>query len=168
VAPLPGENLEINLADSPDTTASDLIITGANDQEVAAFSGDGEVRLSKVVIAGDNTVEETGFDSLSTSYRSNATTGTGTIATGKRQAIIENPHITSHTMVNVTPQGPSGNQVLYVAAKTVDDPQTPQNEASFTVAIESPIDADISFTYWLIETGTVSTSTSTSNSDQTN
>jgi hypothetical protein len=159
--PLDGENLEINLAQATATDSaalaeagehipSELIIRGDNDQEVAAFSASGSARFRQVIIASDNATEEVAFDSLSTTYSSNATTGTATLSAGKLKVVMNNPMVTPDTLIYVTPQGSTSNQVLYVASKQADDPTTPENEGRFTVAIDTSIDSDITFTYWLV------------------
>ena len=158
IKPTDGRDLEINLAKTATDSATlamnpaELIIRGDNQQEVAAFSASGSARFNKVVIASDNQLNEVGFDGISTTYESNSTTGFATLPAGKLKAIISNPNITEHTMIQVTPQGSTQNQVLYVASKQADDPTTPENEAQFTVAIDNTVATDVSFTYWLIET----------------
>jgi len=159
VKALDGKDLEINLAKTASESATlattrptELIIRGDDNQEVAAFTASGSARFNKVVIAADNSINEIGFDGVSTSYESNATTGTAILPAGKLMAVINNPNVTDSTLIYVTPQGSTSNQVLYVANKTADDQNTSENEASFTVAIDATVGSDVTFTYWLVET----------------
>jgi hypothetical protein len=77
-------------------------------------------------------------------------TGVATIQAGTKELIIQSPLVTKGTLVYITPLGPTGNQVMYVKGKTADNPDTDENEASFTVGFESQVLNDIEFNWWIV------------------
>jgi hypothetical protein len=44
----------------------------------------------------------------------------------------------------------TGNQVLFIKGKTTDNPETPENEASYTVGFESAVGVDVQFNWWMV------------------
>ena len=77
----------------------------------------------------------------SPSSDNNATAGFITLATGQTEVTINNSRLTANSMVYLTPNGSTQNQVPYIKNKTEDN---------FTIAIDSPLDHDIDINWWLI------------------
>jgi hypothetical protein len=72
---------------------------------------------------------------------SNATVGTITIAAGQTEVSVTNSQLTASSMVYLTPNGSTQNQVPYLKNKSGD---------TFTVAIDQPLDHDVNINWWLI------------------
>ncbi|EKD52783.1 MAG: hypothetical protein ACD_61C00244G0007, partial [uncultured bacterium] len=94
-----------------------------------------------LVIASENNNQSS---TVSAQINSNATIGTATIVTGSSEVVIGSNKVTDNTLIYVTPVSDTNNQVLYVKSK--------ESGVGFTVAIPAPINSDIQFNYWLIQT----------------
>lgn len=89
---------------------------------------------------------------------SNATVGTVTLAAGQTEVTLNNSQITSSSMVYLTPTGSTNNQVVYLKSKFVSstpsviasDSAAISIPSSFTIAIDQPLDHDITINWWLI------------------
>jgi site-specific recombinase XerD len=149
IKPLPNTNLEVNLAAaSDDVNPSELILRGVDNKEVAAFSASGSARFQKLIIASEEARAEE--SSVETSVVTNSTTGTAKLPANSQRFVIRNTQLQGNSLVYLTPTSSTQNRVLYVISKTADNPETPENEAEFVVGVDSPIDQDISFNWWVI------------------
>ncbi|MEL7666402.1 MAG: tail fiber domain-containing protein, partial [Candidatus Shapirobacteria bacterium] len=70
-----------------------------------------------------------------------ATAGTITLSTGQTEVIINNSQLTPNSMVYLTPNGSTQNQVPYIKNK---------NDTNFTIAIDTALDHDVNINWWLI------------------
>jgi hypothetical protein len=93
--------------------------------------------IASAVIASDS--------AAISSISSNATAGTVTLPAGKTELAIYNPQVTSSSMVYLTPNGSTQNQVIYVKNKNIGD-----SVPSFTVGIDSTLPSDLSINWWII------------------
>lgn len=96
--------------------------------------------VKKLIIASDSTQVELAAEG---EVNSNATAGKSILPAGQINITIHNPTVTDQTLVYITPNGPTNNQVLYVSAK--------QSGSSFTVSIDQPILSDVEFNWWIID-----------------
>ncbi|MFA5026239.1 MAG: hypothetical protein WC503_07090, partial [Candidatus Shapirobacteria bacterium] len=90
------------------------------------------------IIATDSTSSTA---TSSAQLNSNATVGTVTLAAGQTEMTINNSRLTASSMVYLTPNGSTQNQVPYLKSKI---------GSSFTIAIDSPLDHDVNIDWWLI------------------
>jgi hypothetical protein len=108
-------------------------------------------------------IADSGFAALATSsaqINSNAIAGTATLPAGKTSIIINNPKVTAASMVYLTPNGSTNNQVLYVKDKFVSPtptlpalPTLPVEalaKSGFTIALDNPLATDIAINWWII------------------
>ncbi len=80
----------------------------------------------------------------SATINSNASISSATLKAGQTQLEITNSSVSNSTYIYLTPISDTQNQVLFVKSK---------NEGiGFTVAINQPINSDLTFNYWLIRT----------------
>ncbi|OGY15514.1 MAG: hypothetical protein A3H88_01630 [Candidatus Blackburnbacteria bacterium RIFCSPLOWO2_02_FULL_44_9] len=100
----------------------------------------GSATLNKIVIASGESGET---DNIDTSTQSNATAGKAILPAGETIVTIANTNVTDSTLVYVTPNSPTGNQVLYIKNKLAGE--------SFTVAVDNPLTQDVEFSWWVIE-----------------
>ncbi|KKT34805.1 MAG: hypothetical protein UW22_C0065G0002 [Candidatus Gottesmanbacteria bacterium GW2011_GWB1_44_11c] len=73
---------------------------------------------------------------------SSATIGTAIIPIGSTEVSIATTQVTNTSLIYVTPQSSTNNQVLYVKKKE-------ENEG-FTVAIDNASSQDIRFNWWIV------------------
>jgi hypothetical protein len=85
-----------------------------------------------------------------TSLTTTKTAGIATIKAGTSEITIKSNTIDQDTLLYLTPVGPTGNQVLYIKSKAVDDTTTPDSEAAFTVGFEQAVSSDIQFNWWMV------------------
>lgn len=87
-------------------------------------------------------VGETSSDaSSSATLSSNSTAGTITLAAGQTEISVESSQLTSASMVYLTPNGSTQNQVPYVKNKS---------GVTFTIAIDQALNQDVNINWWLI------------------
>ena len=126
-----------------------------------------QLKTNQLVIAGatQNLATSSGF--LSTAFQTNATTGTATLPSGQLEVTLYNQNVTATDLIYITPTSSTDNKVLYVSSKWAKRtgltcPSDLSTEASakvealcgggFTVAIDTPINTDIEFNWWIIKT----------------
>jgi hypothetical protein len=100
--------------------------------EIATLSGE-------LIIAAD--ASPSAEATSSATLASNATVGTVTLAAGQTEITIQNPSLTPNSMVYLTPNGSTGNQVVYIKNKTSN---------SFAIAIDQPLTQNVDINWWLI------------------
>ncbi|HCR92557.1 MAG TPA: hypothetical protein DIU47_01195, partial [Candidatus Pacebacteria bacterium] len=101
-----------------------------------------QLTTGQLVIASPFTTTSSG--QLAGISTSNASAGTAVLPAGQTELIIANTTLDDRTLVYLTPQSDTRNQVLYVKTKISGE--------GFTVAVLQPVPQDITFTYWLIKT----------------
>jgi hypothetical protein len=72
----------------------------------------------------------------------NATAGSGVIASDRDEITIKNPNVTDYSLVYVTPTSSTANYVLYVKSKTPGE---------FVVGFTNPIGIDVNFNWWIVQ-----------------
>ena len=84
----------------------------------------------------------------------NASAGTAILPAGSTELKIANSKIKNSSMVYLTPNGSTNNQVVYVKNKTISSPSedlTSDNLiSSFTIGIDSTLPTDLSINWWII------------------
>ena len=119
---------------------SDVIVSGSLTANILKAD---EIETQKLNIAVATTSAEStpSADSPSQNVTNDATAGFVTLATGQTEVTINNSQLTTNSMVYLTPNGSTQNQVPYIKNKT---------ENNFTIAIDSPLDHDVNINWWLI------------------
>ena len=69
--------------------------------------------------------------------------GSSTLAAGDTEIVIENTNVQEDSKVFITPTTSTGGQTLIVSQKTEGE--------SFTVSIETAIENDITFDWWILD-----------------
>ncbi|HSX08587.1 MAG TPA: site-specific integrase [Candidatus Saccharimonadales bacterium] len=155
IAPIPDNDLVINLKNKSDTTGSSLIVTDATGSGVLKINQSGDVASS-----GDaqfNTIASHGFsiirgaqaDTSMTQTVAQGSAGTGTITAYETQRTILTPYVTDHSLIYITPTTQTQNATPYLARQTVEDPRS-GSKGSFTVAIPTTMTKDIGFNWWIV------------------
>jgi len=96
-------------------------------------------------------IAEAGFGSIATTsaqLQTNATAGTANLPSSKTEIIIYNPKLTANSMVYLTPQGSTNNQVVYVKNKFVDELDS--SLSYFTIALDQPLVNNLDINWWII------------------
>jgi len=121
-----------------------------------------EITTERLVIAATNTSGESSSAQSPTSgepgltpevssasgiIKSNAVAGTAVIPAGLAELEIENSKIENSSLIYVTPTSTTENNVLFVKSKET---------GKFTVGFTDPINIDVTFNWWVIETKTES------------
>ena len=103
---------------------------------------------SLVIAVGSSAPNSTSSASLI----SNATAGVASLPSGETEVVINNSRLTSTSMVYLTPNGSTQNQVVYVKSKYV--PQSSealaQETSFFTIGLDSTLPTDLSINWWII------------------
>jgi len=84
---------------------------------------------------------------------SNATAGTVTLPNGKTEITVFTDHISTDSMVYLTPAGSTQNQVAYIKNKFVSPTPTPPGDTPtsyFTIALDQPLDNNLDINWWII------------------
>ncbi len=128
-------NIEGNLAVKGTLTTARL---AAADMEATGSAKFADLLVSKklTVATASATVSQSASEQITDS-----SIGKATIMAGQQTITIRTPQVTGASQVFVTPTSPTGNKVLYV---------TNQSDGQFRVEIDSPIDRDIQFNWWLV------------------
>ena len=100
-----------------------------------------EITTERLVIANATTSEES--SGATSEVSTNATAGKATIPAGVSEITINNPNISDYSLIYVTPTSTTQNNVLFVKSKEI---------GKFVVGFTNPIDIDVSFNWWVIET----------------
>lgn len=144
----PGSNIQVQLAQTATNSAtleesvqeSQFQFVDANNNPVASVSAQGDLTLQ----GGLNIAQEASTTATTKSA------GQATLMAGTTSIIIETTRVTDHSMIYITPLGSTKNQVLYVKAKVSENPETPENEGQFTVALDSALEENLSFNWWIV------------------
>ena len=155
IAPIPDQDLIINLKNKSDKTGSSLVITSASGSGVVRINQSGDVAAS-----GEgtfNTIASHGFsiirgaqaDTSMTQTTADGSAGTGIITAYETQRTIITPYVTSHSLIYITPTSNTGNVTPYLARQTIEDPSS-GTQGSFTVAIPASLTTDTSFNWWIV------------------
>jgi hypothetical protein len=146
------ENIDVSLNKTASSSSfGKLLVRGIDNKQVASIDASGNANLAgDITASGSATVAKLNI-SLSDATASSqsgqtantaATIGTAVIPTGATTVTISTTQVTETSLVYVTPLSSTSNQVLYVKEKR-------KNE-SFTVAIDSPLDHEVQFNWWIV------------------
>jgi hypothetical protein len=115
---------------------------------------------NKITIATESAtiIADAGFSELATSsaeLNSNATAGVATLPAGKTEIIIHTNKLTPNSMVYLTPNGSTQNQVVYIKSKSVSDVGTGRDlslpaDSYFTIALDNPLSSSVDINWWII------------------
>ena len=119
---------------------SDVIVSGSLTANILK-ADEIETQKLNIAVATASAESTPSADSPSQNVTNDATAGFITLATGQTEVTINNSQLTANSMVYLTPNGSTQNQVPYVKNKTEDN---------FTIAIDSPLDHDVNINWWLI------------------
>ncbi len=154
ISPLPNQDLAVNLGKKSDGTPQSLQINNGSKMPVFSVNGQGDVYATGSAYFGQNLVAS-GAALLSKlnifPAKAEAVSDTEVVASGsagmtilhayEREITIDTPAVTVNSLIYITPQGSTNNQVLYL------ERQVPGK--SFTVGVEQTTYNDIPFN-WII------------------
>ncbi|MBU1127411.1 tail fiber domain-containing protein, partial [Patescibacteria group bacterium] len=163
IAPLKESDVSINLANNFDEQKAasgfgKLLVKGEKGNITASIDASGSAKFASLslvadysatesgsLIAAGETEEALGIDAPS--LKTNASTGIATLPRGETEILIYNSHVSDQSLIYVTPITATDNKVLFVKAKKAN---TKDNDGYFRVAIDRPINHDITFNFWII------------------
>jgi len=155
IAPIPNNDLIINLKNKADKTASSLIITNATGSGVLQInqSGDltssGDAKFNSVASNGFSIIRGAQADTSMTETVANGSAGTGVISAYETQRTIITQFVTAHSLIYITPTSNTDTVTPYLARQTIQDPNN-GSQGSFTVEIPTSITKDIGFNWWIV------------------
>ncbi|KKP36848.1 MAG: hypothetical protein UR27_C0012G0005 [Candidatus Peregrinibacteria bacterium GW2011_GWA2_33_10] len=109
---------------------------GTTVDEQGNITASGSATFAKLNISGMDDATAT------VSATSSATIGEATMSAGVKTISIETTAVTDQSLIYVTPQSSTNNQVLYVKTKTPG--------IGFTVNIDTAISKDVKFNWWIV------------------
>ncbi|MBU0619112.1 hypothetical protein KKD62_02630, partial [Patescibacteria group bacterium] len=107
--------------------------------EVASVNASGSANFKQLKIATAESIQSGNL--LQPEITTNATTGQAVLPALETTITIKSPFITNESLVYITPESDTQNQVLYVTAKAMGE---------FKVAINQAINQDVKFNWWVI------------------
>jgi len=116
------------------------------------FTVSGNFTVNGSILAQKLTAEEIKVGQLIIAV--DATAGKAILPAGSTELTINSPHITTETLIYVTPIGDSQNQVLYVKSKQTcqqSEGSDPSCFPWFKVAINQPLPYNLEFNWWIIQ-----------------
>lgn len=139
IKPIDG-SLSIQLNSSP---SSKFSVLGSSGQEVASIDASGSATFRKLNIAtAEATSSGTGFGQIAEpEITTNATAGKTILPAFETEITIKSPFVTDKSLIYITPETDTQNQVLYVKTKT---------GGQFSVAINKPLEYEVKFNWWII------------------
>jgi hypothetical protein len=150
---LPDSDLTLNLERQntqgliePESGFGKLLVKGVGNETVASIDAEGNAAFKKITIAADYTATQSAYWAEVTT---NATSGKGVLPAWTTEFTVYNPKVSNDTLIYVTPEGSTQNKVLFVSAKQAEDPINGIS-GYFKIAVDSPIDTDIQFNWWII------------------
>lgn len=123
-------------------------------QESEKIIGTQELPLEKAAISGKviiASLEETPPNQTQTSAVSiNAKSGEGIIPAGQKEITIGNHYVAADKQIVIVPVSETQNKVVFLAAKKASNSATGEI-GWFKIAIDSPVNIDIRFNWWIID-----------------
>jgi len=114
---------------------------------VATISAEGNANFAGDLSAKTIKAESVEAGNISGSNQS-AVSGRSTLPTGQTEITINSDKITSDSIISITPQGSTQNQVVYVKSQTAHNTNT---QGSVVVGVDSSVNADIQFNWWIVK-----------------
>ncbi len=128
------------------TIASSGVLTSnliATDASISGTLTSGKLNIATdsatLIIAQDNNLNQTAGSSAQ--IISNASAGLATLPAGSTELIVQSNQLHSNSMVYLTPNSSTQNQVVYVKSK---------DDKSFTIGIDTPLPTSIPINWWII------------------
>ncbi|HWY79133.1 MAG TPA: site-specific integrase [Candidatus Sulfotelmatobacter sp.] len=155
IAPIPNQDIIINLKNKTNNSDSNLIVTSATGSAVIQInqSGDitssGEARFNTVTSNGFSIIRGVEADTSMTETIANESAGKGVITAYENERTIITPYVTNHSLIYVTATSDTRGVTPYLTRQTVESP-TGGIKGSFTVAIPVTVTKDISFNWWIV------------------
>ncbi|MBD3365732.1 MerR family transcriptional regulator [candidate division WWE3 bacterium] len=108
------------------------------------LAGNLDIFNGKIVLSPDGNLEVAGAVAASAIRvdENGGTIGSGMLEAGETSLIVASAEITSKSKIFVTPTNSTVGQTLWIGEKTEGE--------SFEVKIDSPVDSDITFDWWII------------------
>lgn len=155
IAPIPNNDVIINLKNKSDKSGSSLIITNATGSGVLQInqSGDvtssGEATFASIASHGFSIIRGAQADTSMTQTVAQGSAGQGTITAYETERTIVTPYVTDHSLIYITPTSNTSGVTPYLARQTIENSAN-GTKGSFTVAIPTSITKDISFNWWIV------------------
>ena len=122
-----------------------LLIKGFEGKTVASIDASGSATFTKLNIAAS--ASQSAEIITPTEIKTNATAGEAALPANETEITIKSPSITENTLIYITPLTETNNKVIFVKSKKARE----QEEMGwFKVAIDTPIDKEIRFNWWII------------------
>lgn len=141
----------------PATSSARFEVLGDTGSPVATVSAQGKASFSGLSLDRDilerPQVAGAATSSSQLTQEATQTTGKAILPAGNTELIIKNPNVHADSLIYLTPQGSTQNQVIYVKSTTAPADEAtaqPDAERSFTVGLDGPAVQDISFTWWIV------------------
>jgi hypothetical protein len=155
IAPVGNNDITVKLSrDGPDASGSantfgKLLIKAGTGPPVATIDASGSATFAgDVTASGSGTFKKLNIATDSSpgasdsSQITSSSAGTAILPTGLIELAIPNNQVTNNSLIYITPISSTGNQVLYLKGK--------EDHTSFTVGIDSPVNLDIKFNWWIV------------------
>jgi len=155
IAPIPNQDLVINLKDKANKSGSSLLITDATGSGVLKInqSGDvsssGEANFGTIASHGFSIVRGAQADTSVTQTVADSSAGKGVITTHETERTIITPFVTAHSLIYITATSNTGTTIPYLARQTAEDAHA-GTKGSFTVSIPMQTTKDITFNWWIV------------------
>lgn len=155
IAPVPDQNLVINLKNKANNTGSSLVITNATGSaalqinQAGDVASSGEASFGSIISNGLTIVRGAQADTSVTETIANGSAGNGVIEPFQTERTIITPYVTDHSLIYITPTSNTSTLTPYLARQTAQDLKK-GSKGSFTVAIPTQATAKISFNWWIV------------------
>ncbi|HYD34822.1 MAG TPA: site-specific integrase [Vitreimonas sp.] len=136
--------------ESAQVTESRFEIVNELGVPVATISGQGRAEFAGGLGIGAEDLSAAAASTTSGEVATQRTSGKALIPAGSTEIMIRATQVTAESLIQVTPQGSTNNQVMYVKAQVADDISTPENEAHFVVGFDAPLATDANFNWWIV------------------
>ena len=145
--------------DTPlDSGFGNLLIKGFEGKTVASIDASGSATFTKLNIAAS--ASQSAEIITPTEIKTNATAGEAVLPAFETEMTIKSPFVTEKTLIYVTPISDTQNKVIFVKAKKATESTSQEGDSAptsevkepgwFKVAIDTPIDKEIKFNWWII------------------
>jgi hypothetical protein len=155
IAPVPNEDLIINLKDKSKNKGSSLVVKNASNAAVLSInqSGDinssGEGTFSTIQSRGLSIVRGAEADTSLTETVTDSSAGRSTILANETQRTIFTPYVTDHSLIYITATSNTQNQTPYLARQAMEDTKKGMR-GSFTIQIPYPSTNGLNFNWWIV------------------
>ena len=141
IRPIVG-NLTLSLEQIASASGFGKLIVKGIDEKTVVFDEQGNITASGSATFAKLNISGMDDATATVSATSSATIGEATMSAGVKTISIETTAVTDQSLIYVTPQSSTNNQVLYVKTKTPG--------IGFTVNIDTAISKDVKFNWWIV------------------